>query len=147
MRKRSHKYKIGDDVQFRYMDGTIRYGEVTRIGYAGDNWDHIPTDFSAMIYTITVINNGDIRGYMVYPCVGEARIISANGQLIKSCKYGSNYTTVKAKPSKRKKLKKKPSVKSSATIVLKKAVPRKRKQTDLDLAIKKQQRFIDGKTK
>jgi len=125
-KKKNHKYKMGTEVKFRYFDGSIHTGAIVKQTYNGENWDHLPTNYKDPLYTIQVASDYDSRGFMLYPSVGEHRIIESNGVTNK------NYT-----------------FKKEVKVVSPKTIKSKFNDTrsELDDAIKKQKEFIEGKVK
>jgi len=121
-KKKTHKYKVGDTMKFRFFDGSIHTGAIADLRYMGDGWDHTETDYSSPQYTVHVPDNTGryARGYMVYSSISDHRIISVNGEL------------------------KQPIFKPTET------APITRKPVEineLDAAIEKQKDFINGKVK
>ena len=75
MKKAKHKYKLGDKLKFKYFDGGIRTGKVTKLDYV-----HITpttTDWSIATYTITTYNNNPrLRANQYnYPCIRHEHIL------------------------------------------------------------------------
>jgi hypothetical protein len=54
LKKAKHKYKLGDKLKFKYFDGGIRTGKVTKIDYV--HLTPTTTDWSIATYTITTYN-------------------------------------------------------------------------------------------
>jgi len=129
MIKKGHTYKIGELLKFTYFDGSPHTGKVIKQTYAGDDWNHLQTDYSNPRYTIQVPDDRDARGYMIYPCVGESRIVKRienNGFLCDDVKSSAN--------------------KGASTKPLGKKQP-KTEQSDLEDAIQKQKDFVGGKVR
>ncbi len=74
MKKKKHKYKLGDVLEFKFFDGGVKVGEVTKLSYA--QTPQRVTDWSTPQYTITVRNNNKRRAAKEYnyPCIGYDRI-------------------------------------------------------------------------
>ena len=123
-KKKNHKHKLGTEVKFRFFDGSIHTGAIIKQTYNGEAWDHIPTNYKDPLYTIQVPSDYDTRGFMLYPSVGEHRIIESNGITNKDYMYKRGAKTVSAK-----------TIKSKFNDT----------SSELEEAIKKQKEFIDGK--
>ena len=76
MKKAKHKYKLGDKLEFKFFDGGIKVGLVTKLDYSKSNG--INYDYSKPVYTITVPNNNPkIRAKQYhYPCIPHERIFA-----------------------------------------------------------------------
>ena len=74
MKKKKHKYKLGDILEFKFFDGGIKIGAVTKLTYAQTPQRVI--DWKTPTYTITVKNSNPKRGAREYnyPCIGYDRI-------------------------------------------------------------------------
>ena len=86
MRKKKHKYELGDILEFKFFDGGLKIGEVTKQTYA--QTPQRVTDWSTPTYTITVRNNNTRRAARQYhyPCIPHNRILE---------KYDENSEKVK----------------------------------------------------
>tara|TARA_A100001037_G_scaffold79513_1_gene71515 strand:+ start:15427 stop:15672 length:246 start_codon:yes stop_codon:yes gene_type:complete len=75
LKKKRHKYKLGDKLKFRYFDGGVRVGIVTKLDY----YSTMPNvfDYSKPTYTITIQNtNPKIkRKEYNYPNMQHDRIL------------------------------------------------------------------------
>ena len=123
MKKKGHKYKLGDILKIKFFDGSIHTGEVTKLSYMGERVDM--ANYQLPTYTITCKNNfpNSKREYMHYPGIGDERILEANGKALEP--IYKKFTTKKKKSAKK-------SVKVS-------------KKSKLDQAIDKQKDFLNGK--
>lgn len=65
---------MGDVLEFKFFDGGVKIGEVTKLSYA--QTPQRVTDWSKPTYTITVRNNNKRRAARQYhyPCIGHDRI-------------------------------------------------------------------------
>ena len=66
MKKRTHTYNAGDIVTFKFLTGDIFTGKITHQTYKQDG---------TADYRIKV---EDKKGFTIYPCMTEARIIKRN---------------------------------------------------------------------
>lgn len=75
MKKAKHKYKLGDKLEFKYFDGGVRIGRVTKLDYVHST--PTTTDYSKPTYTITTYNNNpNLRANQYhYPCIQHDRIL------------------------------------------------------------------------
>ena len=75
MKKAKHKYKLGDKLEFKYFDGGVRQGIVTKLDYVHNTPS--TTDWSKPTYTITTYNNNPkLRANKYnYPCIQLDRIL------------------------------------------------------------------------
>lgn len=76
MKKKNHKYKLNDTLKFRYFEGGIYTGKVTKVDY--EKITQSTFNYSVPTYTITVKEKTSLRGVkdFHYPCITEDRIIS-----------------------------------------------------------------------
>jgi hypothetical protein len=74
MKKKKHKYNLKDKLEFKFFDGDVKVGEVTKLTYEKTgldtyNYDH-PT------YTISKAEYyGNKKKIWHYPCINKDRIL------------------------------------------------------------------------
>ena len=75
MKKKRHKYKLGDQLEFKFFDGGIRIGTVTKLDWYSTNPGVY--DYSKPTYTITVKNTNPkiSRKHYNYPNIQHDRIL------------------------------------------------------------------------
>jgi len=66
MKNRAHTYSIGDIVTFKFLTGDVYTGKITMTTYKQDGTPD---------YKIRVEDN---KGFTIYPCMTDARIIKRN---------------------------------------------------------------------
>ena len=89
MAKNTHTYNCGDEVTFKFFDGSTHTGKITHLTYQGDNVDSIKTNFDIPTYKIQVNDLGksnNKKGFTVYPCMTESRIIKRDKTAMKVMK-------------------------------------------------------------
>ena len=89
MKKGKHKYSCGDIVTFKFFDGGVYTGKITEQTYQGDNVESIKTNFDMPTYKIQVEDLGksnNKRGFTIYPCMSETRIVSRDKTALRAMK-------------------------------------------------------------
>ena len=73
--KKRHKYKLGDKLEFKYFDGGVRIGIVTKLDYYSSTPHAF--DYTKPVYTITVKNHNKKvrRKDYNYPNIQHDRIL------------------------------------------------------------------------
>jgi len=113
MKKNTHTYNLGDIVTFKFLTGDIYTGKITEITWKEDD---------TASYKIKV---EDVKGFTIYPCMTDARIIKRE----KTARVADKEYSLKASDILRKKYESKP------------------KKSELDSAIDSQRDFINGDIK
>ena len=112
-KKTTHAYNLGDIVTFRFLTGDVYTGKITEITWKEDD---TPS------YKIKV---EDSKGFTIYPCMTDARIIKRE----KTARVADKEFNLKASDILRKKYDKKSGI------------------SKLDKAIDSQKAFINGDIK
>lgn len=113
MKKTTHTYNVGDIVTFKFLTGDIYTGKITHQTYKQDG---------TADYKIRVEDN---KGYTIYPCMADARIIKRNKTAKQANKdFDNNYRD---------------------TLIKERDIARKKSK--LDAAISAQKKFIKGEVK
>ena len=124
-KKKKHKFKIGDNVTFKFFDGGVYTGVVDKLSYMGEITG-TPNYQLPQIRVAVKRNNGKYP-FTYYP-ISEHYVISSNGK----ANPGSIRTISKANKS----------VKAKTTPVAK-----TKPMSELQAAIQKQKDFINHKSK
>ena len=120
MKKKEHKYKIGDVAKFKFYDSGIYVGKIIGLSYMGDMVGD--PNYKLPEYKIEARPEWSER--MMYYTVSDTRILEVNGNLVEQV-----YTS--AKPTKTR---------------VKRVRKRKAKNAELDDAIQKQKDFMNHNT-
>tara|TARA_R100001198_G_scaffold94752_1_gene78787 strand:+ start:387 stop:731 length:345 start_codon:yes stop_codon:yes gene_type:complete len=112
-KKKSHKYNVGDIVTFKFLTGDILTGKITEC----TNKDDGTPDYKIRVE--------DSRGFTIYPCMTDSRIIKRNKSAL---------SIVNAIQKEQKK-----QEKSQGNKVI--------RESDLDKAINSQKDFLNGSLK
>ena len=123
MKKKEHKYKVGDVAKFKFYDSGIYVGKIIDLCYMGELVGD--PNYKLPEYKIEAKPAWSER--MMYYTVSDTRILEVNGDLVEQV-----YTP--AKPTKTK-------------VKAKRVRKRKAKNTELDDAIQKQKDFMNHNTK
>ena len=77
MKKVRHKYKLGSKLKFKFFDGGIRVGEVTKLSYEPISIKEV--NYEKPTYTITVPNYSIKRKAKEYhyPCIKPDMILES----------------------------------------------------------------------
>ena len=74
MKKKKHKYNLKDKLEFKFFDGDIMIGLVTKLTY--EKVGHDTYNYSKPTYTISMKKNyGSKERVWHYPCIGKDRIL------------------------------------------------------------------------
>jgi hypothetical protein len=74
LKKKKHKYNLNDKLEFKFFDGDVMIGLVTKLTY--EKTGHDTYNYSKPTYTISMKKNyGSKERMWHYPCIGKDRIL------------------------------------------------------------------------
>lgn len=123
MKKKEHKYKVGDVAKYKFYDGGTYVGKIVDLTYMGSIINDPQYNLPEYKFETTL----EWNGRTVFHTVSDHRVVEVNGELVKQL----------VEPAKPKKTK----------VKAKRVRKRKAKNTELDDAIQKQKDFMNHNTK
>ena len=74
MNKKKHKYNLKDKLEFKFFDGDVKVGEVTKLTYEKTGLDAY--NYDNPTYTISKAEYyGNKKKIWQYPCINKDRIL------------------------------------------------------------------------